>query len=242
MMAMLVSVNLTGCGTKNLGSCPGINPLVKCTELTADEKIRIALDDGDLDTARSLLEEAIAAEPENYNRYPLLAAVYSGLAGFRLLNAISGASSTSGSTSVTSALDAFLPDPASMSRSDYNARIDLMGLAVSTIQALPASFLAESGTDKYAASAAQQLPLYLSAHAAMYMKLFTFNFDSGTSDLSQLTSMSATDADAIIAILTTAAAQGGTFGDLAASTLASINSGGGNNLDNLANFLGNSGS
>ena len=236
---LVVCSGLHGCGTTNLGSCPGVNPLVKCTEADTDEAIRIALDEEDLEKARTLLEQAIADEPENYNRYPLLGAVYAGLAGFRLLNAISSAGSSSEDSSVTSAMDAFLPDPASMTRTDYIANIDLMALAVSTLQAIPAEFLANAETDKYANSASQQLPVYLAAHAAMYMKLFTFNFDTGAPDLDQLTNLGTADADTIIALLTAAAASGGSFGSIATTTLATINAGGGNNRDNLANFLGN---
>lgn len=235
----IIASALNACGTTNLGTCPGVNPLVKCTEPDTDEAIRIALDNGDLAQARSLLEQAIADEPENYNRYPLLGAVYAGLAGFRLLNAISSAGTTSGTSSVTSAMDAFLPDPTTMTRNDYVANIDFMALAVATLQSIPAEFLATADTDKYANSASQQLPVYLAAHAAMYMKLFTFNFDTGTPDPGQLANLAAADADAIIALLTAAAASGGTFGTVATSTLETINAGGGNNRDNLANFLGN---
>jgi hypothetical protein len=45
------------------------------------------------------------------------------------------------------------------------------------------------------------------------------------------------DAAAILTVLADAAASGGAFAEAAASTLATINSGGGTDRDNLANFL-----
>jgi hypothetical protein len=235
----LMTFAMQSCGTRNLGNCPGASPLVSCTDPNKDESIRIALDRGDLSQARILLEEAIGNAPDNYNRYPLLSAVYAGLAGFRLINAISATGSSTDSSSITSAMEAFLPDPSTMTRTDYDAKFDLMGLAVSTLQAIPADFVANAASDKYAHSANQQLPLYLAAKAVMYMKIFTFNFETGVSDPGQLANLSAADADTIIALLSAAAAGGGSFGSIAASTLDTINSGGGNNRDNLANFLGN---
>jgi hypothetical protein len=213
----LMTFAMQSCGTRNLGNCPGASPLVSCTDPNKDESIRIALDRGDLSQARILLEEAIGNAPDNYNRYPLLSAVYAGLAGFRLINAISATGSSTDSSSITSAMEAFLPDPSTMTRTDYDAKFDLMGLAVSTLQAIPADFVANAASDKY----------------------FTFNFETGVSDPGQLANLSAADADTIIALLSAAAAGGGSFGSIAASTLDTINSGGGNNRDNLANFLGN---
>jgi hypothetical protein len=225
------------CGTKNLGNCPASNPLVTCTTPSTDEQIRRALNEEDLETAKTLLEAAIADEPDNYERYPLLSSVYAGLAGFKLL-AILQQSNATGSTSITDAMDAFLPSPAGMTRQDYSDRIDLMGDAIATLNSLPAEFLATSASDKYAASATQQLGIYQAAQASMYMKLFTFDFTGGTADPSQLSQMTDQDAAVIMALLTDAAAGGGPMADIATSTLAAINAGGGTARDNLANFLG----
>jgi hypothetical protein len=125
-----------------------------------------------------------------------------------------------------------------MTRQDYSDRIDLMGDAIATLNSLPAEFLATSASDKYAASATQQLGIYQAAQASMYMKLFTFDFTGGTADPSQLSQMTDQDAAVIMALLTDAAAGGGPMADIATSTLAAINAGGGTARDNLANFLG----
>ena len=234
---MLVYLAASSCGTSNLGNCPASNPLVACTELTKDEKIRAALDDKDLPAAQILLEAAIEEDPENYERYPLLAAVYAGLSGFDLLAIASSSDSSGGSASIIDSMDAFLPTPEGMTRAEYRARIDLLGQAISTIEALPAEFLATAATDKYASSASQQLGIYQAAQASMYMKMFTTNFDTGLPDPTQLAELTDEDAAAIMAVLTSAAASGGVFADAAASTLATINAGGGTDRDNLANFL-----
>lgn len=227
----------SSCGTSNLGDCPASNALVKCSELSSDDQIRKALNDQDLIAAQALLEAAITEEPDNYERYPLLAAVYAGLAGFDLL-AIASSTSSGGGSSIMTAMDAFLPPPVGLTRAEYSGKIDLMGQAITTIVALPAEYRATSETDKYAASAVQQLGIFQAAQASMYMKMFTFNFDTGLSDASQLSSMSVADAAAILAILTSAAAGDGIFAETAAATLASISAGGGSARDNLANFLG----
>lgn len=233
---LCVWIAASSCGTSNLGDCPTSNALVKCSELSADDQIRKALNDQDLTAAQALLEAAITEEPDNYERYPLLAAVYGGLAGFDLL-AIASSTSSGGGSSIMAAMDAFLPTAAGLTRAEYSAKIDLMGQAIATIEALPAEYRATSDTDKYAASAVQQLGIFQAAQASMYMKMFTFNFDTGLLDATQLSSMSDADAAAILAILTSAAAGGGVFGETAAATLASISAGGGSVRDNLANFL-----
>ena len=233
----MILLGLPSCGTKNLGDCPAAYPFVKCTVLTTDEKIRRALNDGDLDTARTLLEEAITEEPDNYERYPLLSAVYAGLAGFQLL-AILQQTSASGSSSITDAMDAFLPSPEGMTREEYDSRIDLLGDAITTINSMPAEFLATASTDKYAASAAQQLGIYQAAQASMYMKLFTYDFTAGSPDPSQVSNLTEEDANVIMALLSSVAAGGGPMAEVATATLASINAGGGTVRDNLANFLG----
>jgi len=234
---LLVYLATSSCGTSNLGRCPASNPLVACTELTTDEKIREALDDQDLASAQVLLEAAIADEPENYERYPLLAAVYAGLSGFDLLAIASSSASSGGSTSIVDSMDAFLPTPEGLTRAEYRAKIDLLGQAISTIAALPPEFMATSETDKFASSASQQLGIYQAAQASMYMKMFTTNFDTGLPDPSQLSELTEEDAAAILTVLADAAASGGVFADAAASTLATINAGGGTDRDNLANFL-----
>ena len=234
---MVIYLTASSCGTSNLGSCPASNPLVACTELTADEKIRMALDDRDLAAAQVLLESAIADDPDNYERYPLLAAVYAGLSGFDLLAIASSSGSSGGGGSIVDSMDAFLPTPEGFTKTEYRAKIDLMGQAIAIIGDLPAEFMATSDTNKYAASAAQQLGIYQAAQASMYMKMFTTNFDTGLPDPSQLSSLTDEDAAAILAVLANAAASGGTFGEAAASTLAAINAGGGTDRDNLANFL-----
>ncbi len=236
MVAFFVAIG--SCGRSNLGKCPGSSPLVKCTELTADEKIRQALDQQDLATAQTLLAAAIADEPDNYERYPLLAAVYAGLSGFDLLAIASASSSPGAGGSIMDTMDAFLPSPEGLTQEEFRAKIDLMGQAITIIEALPAAFRATSGTDKFAASAVQQLGIYQTAQASMYMKLFTTDFNTGLPDLTQAANLTAEDAAAIMGLLANAAAGGGAFADIATSTLASINSLGGTDRDNLANFLG----
>lgn len=234
--ALTTFLMLPSCGTSNLGDCPTKSPLVKCSSTSVDENVRIALNKKDLTTARSLLEAAIEAEPTNYQRYPLLASVYAGLAGFDLL-AI--ATATPSGDSINDSMDAFLPTTDGKNRTEYVALIDLMGLAVSTLQATPEDFRAESATNAYAASTVQQMGIYQAAQASMYMKLFTFNFDTGASDISAIDDLTDDDAAAIMELLASVAEGDGVFADAATATLASINAGGGTDRDNLAEFLGN---
>src|SRR5690349_5279620 len=80
------------CGTKNATE--------DRDEKTTDEKIRVALDAEDLETAQQLLEEQIEAYPEEYERYTILGAVYAAQAGFDLLAAVQSAGSSSTSNPI----------------------------------------------------------------------------------------------------------------------------------------------
>lgn len=236
LVCSISTITFQGCGQSNLGDCPATSAIVPCSEKSIDDQIRIALNEKNLTTARTLLESAIDSEPSNYERYPLLASVYAGLAGFDLLAV---ASATPSGDSITSVMDAFLPDSSGKTRSEYSALIDFMELAVTTLQATSAEFRATADTNNFAASTVQQLEIYQAAQASMYMTLFTFNFDSGMSDPTEIDNLTDEDAAAILDLLANVAEGDGAFADAAAATLASINSGGGTDRDNLADFLGN---
>ncbi len=176
-----------------LGSCGTGNKAEDRVEKTPDEQIRIALDNNDLATARTLLEQQITAEPDNYSRYPVLGAVYANLGGFDIFKAVSHVSDLSGGKSPLDSIGQFLPD------SPTKDNVDLLDKASAIILQMPTAKRASTAEESYASSAAFQLALYQTAYSITYMKLF-IKTDPLTQKLdpSKLSSMTVQDASAIL--------------------------------------------
>ena len=215
---LLLMAVLDACGSKNFFDCDGGYARSKCVHRTKDEDARIALDNGDLDTAVRLLSELVSAEPENYQRYPLLAAAYAGKSGFDILNVVTA--NFGGSNSLIQVMSDFLPTP--ISRGElYDQSLSDMDASVQTLVAIPAELRLSTSSDKYAASAALQLTLYQAAYGVMLLNKFTYS--ATAYDPSQLSNMTAADAAAILAAFAGAASSAGA-GASATAAIAAIQS------------------
>lgn len=207
---------VAGCGTKNLFDCDGGYAKSKCTQRTKDENARIALDAGDYDTAVTLLGELRASDPENYQRYPLLSAAYAARSGFDILNIVSA--DFGNSSSLLQTMSKFLPTPETRG-SLYDDSLADMSSGVSTLLAIPEGQRQSTSSDKYATSAVIQLTLYQAAYSVMLLNKFTYS-TSGY-DPSLLSTMTASDAAAILSALAGAAAASGSGAGSAATTAIS---------------------
>lgn len=208
------------CGTKNAFDCDGGLAKSHCSERTKYEDARIALDDGDLDTAITLLDELIAEEPTNYDRYPLLAAAYAARAGLDILNIVTA--NFGSNSSMLQTMSSLIPTPESQG-SAYDQNLLDMNKANVVLTAIPAELRSSTSSDKYAASAVLQLTLYQSAYAVMYLNKFTYSVNGY--DPSLLSTMTAEDAAAILNALASAgSASGGAAGSAAQAAIAAIQS------------------
>lgn len=194
----------SSCGTANLFDCKDGRAKSKCTKRTKDEDARIALDNGDMTTAVALLQELVDAEPEEYTRYPLLAAAYAGKSGFNILNVVSA--NFGGADSIVKTMTSFLPTP--VSKGDgYEDSLTNMNTSVTRLVSIPEDRRAVTSADKYATSAVLQLTLYRAAYAIMLLNKYSYS--TTEYDPSKLSSMTAEDAEKILAILSSAAGDSG---------------------------------
>lgn len=210
------------CGTKNQLEDKG--------EKTDDEKIRIALDSGDLTTAKTLLEARIIELPEEYSRYALLGAVNASLAGLDLTSALKNASGGEAKSGLD-AIDVFLP---STTTADQLA---LMQKAIDVITAIPSDKRQTTSTERYSTSAALQLGLYQAAYGVMFLRQFVTITPDNTYDPEKLRTMSAADAEVIIKKLQEAA-QGSPMAEKVQETVDAINATeGADQREKLINYL-----
>jgi hypothetical protein len=218
ILNLIFLVNLFGCGTKNLFECDGGYAKSKCSPRTKDEDARIALDREDYDTAITLLNELIAAEPETYQRYPLLSAAYAARSGFDIFNIVTA--NFGGNSSLLQTMSSFLPTPVTKG-SLYDASLSDMSSGVSTLLTIPPDQRLATSADKYATSAVLQLTLYQAAYGVMLLNKFTYS--ASGYDPSLLANMTATDAANILAAIAGAAsASGSGAGSAASAAVAAI--------------------
>ena len=199
--------------------CNSPTPGVKCKKQSKDEQARVALDKGDMATAVTILTDLVAQEPKNYDRYPLLAAALAGRSGFDVFGIVQG--NFSGKTSLLESMQAFIPSPASRG-SLYDASLADMKQAVATLNAVPATLRSDISANSFASSCILQLMLYQSAYSVMLINKYAFS-TSGY-DPSKLSSMTPSDALAILSNLAAAGAliPGGTGAAASQVVLATL--------------------
>jgi hypothetical protein len=231
LTALATAALLTACGKpgSNAADCDDGQAGVPCSERTPDEEAQLAMEEGDFTAAIEILSAAVEAEPDEYKRRPLLAAAYAKRAGFDIFNIVNTDFAGDG---LLSAMSTFLPTPAAMSLTEYDAALADMFEAIAVLAAMPADVMAASATDKYGASAVLQVTLYRSAYSIMYLNKFAISATTGTFDPSQLATMSQEDALVIVENLAAAAevdaGEGGTsLQDRLREAVAKIESEGG---------------
>ncbi|MBI2602163.1 MAG: hypothetical protein HYW48_03825 [Deltaproteobacteria bacterium] len=169
-----------------------------CVDQTQDEKAMIALNAGDYDTAQTLLEALIAFEPEEYFRYPRLAATYAAQGGFDITELGQIDQKAAGTESFLDAIGAFLPTPDPNDLGSYREKVSTIEKARGQLIKMPESERTK-GETFYGASAALQLTLYQSAYSVMFMNQFAIpDPTTGEIDVEALQSMTIDDAITIL--------------------------------------------
>lgn len=207
LLFLSVSMLMAGCGGQsNISDCDNGKKPVPCTEKSAAEKGRLALDAKNFEQAAEFFLTAIEDDDENYNLYTLLSTAYAGAAGFNLLDVTKA--QISGEGSIVEIMGAFLPTPAKSCTTDggdtkeFVLCIASMELALGTAK-LPDAALADTTADYFKTASKQRL-FYGSASTVMQINRFTISASTGTFDPAQLETMTEDDALAIIATLSAA--------------------------------------
>ena len=205
-LLMLVFVPLLllsglSCGQKSFVDCEeeldiGDPDRTVCVAKTDDEVAMLALNNGNLTKAQTLLEKLIEENPTDWFRYPRLAAVYARQGGFDLINIIDIKGGGGGFLGV---VGEFLPTPNPDDITSYVALVEKVGLAKDTLLLMPSTERIPGDT-LYGASAEIQLTLYQTAYSIMFMNQFALPSSDGSGDLDpeRLEEMTPEDAAVIL--------------------------------------------
>jgi len=206
---ILFSGVLYGCADdSNISDCDTGKKQIPCTEKTAEEKGRLALDDKKFEKAVKNFLLALESSPENYNLYTLLAASYAGAAGFNLLDVTKA--QMGGDGSIIDIMNNFLPTPAKPCTNDIGES-KVFTLCITSMEearaaaTLPVAALSDATADYVKTSQKQQL-FYGSASTVMQINRFMISADTGSFDPAQLESMTEEDAINILNTLATTGA------------------------------------
>ena len=183
----------------NLWDCDSGFSRIKCDRPTPEQRARRHLNNGEFTEAVDLLTAAISEEPENYLRYPLLAAAYAGRGGIDILGIARKQLSTGESPLQT--FSAFLPTPSAVDAPTYQTNLDDVALAVSTLSSIPAAILSDTEAFEYSASALLQLTIYQSSYSIMYLNQFIISPTTGAITIDQLANMTDDQAAQVLANL-----------------------------------------
>ena len=197
IMLLLASFNCTG--ENNLFDCWHGFKKIKCDKPTQDEIAFNALNDGNYTEAINILRDLVQNEPDNYSRYPRLAAAYAARGGIDILGL--ARASLSGGGDMMSTFQKFLPTPASVGATQFQLNLTDVNDAILALHQIPAAILADTKSDPYAASAVMQLTLYQSSYAIMYLEQFAISPTTGNFSIDQLASMTPDQAEQVLANL-----------------------------------------
>ncbi|MBM4252255.1 MAG: hypothetical protein FJ146_09810 [Deltaproteobacteria bacterium] len=186
-------------GSNNLWDCDKGFSRIKCDKPTPEQLARRHLNNGEFSEAIDILTTAISEEPENYLRYPLLAAAYAGRGGIDILGIARKQMSTGESPLQT--FSAFLPTPSSVDTTTYQTNLSDVALAVATLNGIPPDILSDTEAFEYSASALLQLTIYQSSYSIMYLNQFIISPATGTISVDQLSNMTDDEAAQVLANL-----------------------------------------
>ena len=228
------------CGSSSPITCPDGQVPVKqsalqrvlkrptCLPHSADERAMIALNQGDYETAITILDPLVAAAPQEYFRLPRLATAYAGRGGVILLAAVQKLQAgSSGGAGSSSPLAAIIPSYDSHRRAAYKAKIaDVSHARDLLVARMPASLRSANSPNLFGASAALQLFIYRTSSSLMLLKTFVVPTGIGNSkpDPAILSSLSPADASTIIGNLQASVndSKNGTGGGLGPTTAAAV--------------------
>jgi hypothetical protein len=207
---------LIGCADdSNISDCDTGKKQIPCTEKSAEEKGRLALDDRKFELAAENFLLAIDGNPENYNLYTLLATSYAGAAGFNLLDVTKA--QMGGDGSIIDIMNSFLPTPAKPCINDAGED-KVFTLCISSMEEaraaanLPEAALADTAAD-FVKTAQKQQIFYGSASTVMQINRFIISSDTGAFDPAQLETMTEEDAVNILNTLASTGALSGLTGE-----------------------------
>ena len=192
LLVMLVSCT----GDHNLWDCWSGFKRIKCDKPTAEQIAQNHLNNGDFSAAIEVLTPAIADEPENYARYPLLAAAYAGRGGIDILGI--ARKQIGSSDSALTSFSAFLPTPNTVDAETYQQDLADVASAVATLRAVPSNILTDSEAFPYSASAILELTIYQSSYSIMFLNQFIISPTTGTITVDQLANMTPEQAEQVI--------------------------------------------
>ncbi len=216
LICLLAVATLSACADEsNISDCDSGKKQIPCTEKTAEEKGRLALDEKKFEQAAENFLLAIDSNPENYNLYTLLATSYAGAAGFNLLDITKA--QMGGDGTIIAIMSSFLPTPAKPCTND-GGEDKVFTLCISSMEearvaaTLPEAALADSTAD-YVQTAQKQQLFYGSASTVMQINRFIISADTGSFDPAQLESMTEDDAINILNTLASTGALSGLTGE-----------------------------
>ncbi|MFW7380490.1 MAG: hypothetical protein ACOH5I_16880 [Oligoflexus sp.] len=192
---LCVYLLLPACGTENIAK--------PHTPLTSEEKAQEALHKGEYEQAIELYDEAITADPENYQLHRLKAAAMATLAGvdlFEILSSQFGGENEEGNGELLDLIGTVLP------ASPSQEQLQTLSQAIDVLLNIPASYQEDSSDAK---SLAIQISFYQTSYSLMYLNRFNQRTVDGLVDRDQLEEMTDEDAVAILTSLQDVAASSG---------------------------------
>lgn len=169
-------------------------------EKTSEQQAQEKMNDQDYEGAIEILEPLAEEEPEEYFRFPLLAAAYMGNAGVDLVSMLKNQLSSAASGSIFEQVDSFLPD-------EYTStEIAEVAKATSLLAQIPSALRGEEGDETYGASAEFQYVLYNTVYGAMIVNQFLSVDANGNISYEDLENMTDAEVATILAALQSAAA------------------------------------
>ena len=197
LMSLILLAVMASCGgDNNIWDCWRGFKRIKCDKPSAEQIAQNHLNIGEFSAAIEVLTPAIAEEPTNYARYPLLAAAYAGRGGIDILG-IARKKMVSGESALTT-FSAFLPMPNNVDAATYQQDLVDVEAAVSTLRAVPSNILTDSEAFPYSASAILQLTIYQSSYSIMFLNQFIISPTTGTITVDQLASMTPEQAEQVL--------------------------------------------
>lgn len=195
---IIISVLLYSCGQDSLVNCNSSNNKISnCINPDDDTKAMIYLNSKKYEQALLILKPLVKSEPQNYFRYPRLAATYSGLAGFEITNLTDILNSTSQEATPSAYLKQLMPKADPNNSNKYKMYLNYIKQARDVIFSMPE----EERTNNirtYSKSAESQLILYQNIYSMMLINQFTVYKSNDTLDLEHLNSISEEEAESIL--------------------------------------------
>ena len=176
---------LCGCSTDNLAD--------SYFEKSRDAEAKLLLEDEKFDEAITLYHKLVNEEPLEYSRFPLYSAAYAGRAGVSVFGLVKEQfSNTRGGQGVLDTVGGYIPE------SPTDSQIEDISRAIGILGSLPIEHRSVGSSYEYAAGAAFQYTLYLSASSVMIINKYKSFTASNSIDRVKLEEISDQEVDYIL--------------------------------------------